>query len=81
LKRVLIIASWYDPNNNVGSFFRVQAEILARNFDVTMCFPYDGVNHYESRGLKLFSYKKINTKLGSSKFDALRAKIQIKRTL
>ncbi len=81
MKRVLIIASWYDPNNNVGSFFRVQAEILARNFDVTMCFPSDSVNSYDLKGLKLFSYKRINTKLSSSKLDALRAKLQIKRTI
>ena len=81
MKRVLIIASWYDPNNNVGSFFRVQAEILARNFDVTMCFPSDSVNSYDLKGLKLFSYKRIDTKVGSSKLDALRAKAQIKRAI
>ncbi len=80
MKRVLIIASWYDPKTNVGSFFRGQAEILAREFKVTMCFPGGDNNLFDCDSFKLFSYKKINKKLGSSKFDALRGKYQLRRT-
>jgi glycosyltransferase involved in cell wall biosynthesis len=80
-KNVLVIASWFDPNNTIGNFFLTQAEILSRTFNVTMCFPSDIINTYDIYGLKLFSYKKINTKLNSSNLNALKAKIQLHKTV
>lgn len=80
MKRVLIIASWYDPASNVGVFFRTQAEILAKHFDVTMCYPSTTIRDNYSTNFKLFSFKEINTKYGSSKWSALLAKYHLKKT-
>lgn len=80
MKRLLIIASWYDPTSNVGVFFRVQAEILAKHFDVTMCFPSSDVKEYDNSNFKLFSFKELNTKYGSSMWNAFLAKFTLKKT-
>jgi glycosyltransferase involved in cell wall biosynthesis len=78
MKKLLVIASWFDPNSNVGAFFRNQSEILSENFEVTMCFPAKESKSYPSQKFKLFSYKQVNTKLSSSFTDMVLAKYQLR---
>lgn len=79
MKKILIIASWYDPSSNVGSFFKTQADILAGRFDVTLCFPSQDFKVFDSDTFKLFSFPKINQKLSSSRIDRLRAKLKLRK--
>lgn len=78
MKKLLVIASWYDPNSNVGIFFRRHSEILSENFEVTMCFPAKEGKSYPSEKFKLFSYEEVNTKLSSTFKDRFLAKYQLK---
>lgn len=79
MKKLLVIASWFEPNSNVGIFFRKQSEILSENFEVTMCFPAKESELYPSEKFKLFSYKQINTKVSSSFIDRFFAKYQLRK--